>query len=103
MTSPQLLEVRGIVVRYGATTAVNAVDLDIQPGEVHAVVGENGAGKSTLLRAVAGTVRPNSGAVHTRGGVAWVPQETVLPPDLTVTEWIFLGCELRGRMRQLRS
>jgi ABC-type sugar transport system ATPase subunit len=98
------LEVRGIVVRYGATTALNGIDLDIQPGEVHAVVGENGAGKSTLLRAVAGVVRANAGDVHVRAGVsvAWVPQETVLPPDLTVTEWIFLGCELRGRMRQLQ-
>ena len=93
-----MLSAHGITVRYGPTLAVDAVDLDIHAGEVHAVVGENGAGKSTLLRAIAGAVTPGSGSVRVpdRARVAWVPQETLLPPDLTAAEWIFLGCELRG-------
>ena len=98
MQSRVLLAARDVVVRYGPTLAVDAVDLDIVAGEVHAVVGENGAGKSTLLRAVAHIVTPDSGSirVHDEARLAWVPQETVLPPDLTAAEWIFLGCELRG-------
>jgi ABC-type sugar transport system ATPase subunit len=85
-------------VRFGATTALAGVDLDLQPGEVHAVVGENGAGKSTLLKVVAGVVRPQAGTIALRdhARVAWVPQEPDLPPDLTVEEVIFLGAELRG-------
>ncbi len=100
-----VVELRGIVVRYGATTALQGVDLQIRAGEVHAVVGENGAGKSTLLRVLAGVVRPAAGAIERRAGtrIAWVPQEVLLPPDLTATEWIFLGCELRTRCGWLRQ
>jgi ABC-type sugar transport system ATPase subunit len=99
-----MLSVSGLTVRYAATTALDAVDLDVQPGEVHAVVGENGAGKSTLVRAIAGAVVAQAGAVRFREAtrLAWVPQETDLPPHLTATEWIFLGGELRGRFRFLR-
>jgi len=94
-----------VVVRYGATTALNAVDLQINAGEVHAVVGENGAGKSTLLRVMAGVVRPAGGAIEQRAGtrIAWVPQEVLLPPDVTASEWIFLGCELRSPLGWLRQ
>lgn len=100
-----LLTAQSVVVRYGATTAADHVDFDIQRGEVHALVGENGAGKSTLLRAVAGVVRLTAGSITAEVGarLAWVPQETVLPPDLTVAEWIFLGCELRGRLGRLHT
>ena len=100
-----MLAVSGVVVRYGATTALDGVDLHIHAGEVHAVVGENGAGKSTLLRVIAGVVRPAAGSVQSRAGTcaAWVPQETILPPDLTVAAWIFLGRELRGRLGTLQE
>jgi ribose transport system ATP-binding protein len=92
-------------VRYGATTVLRDVDFDIRAGEVHAVVGENGAGKSTLLRSIAGVTPPAAGSLHRQPGVrvAWVPQETVLPPDLSVASWIFLGRELRGRFGMLRE
>ena len=92
-------------MRYGATTALNGVDLHIRAGEVHAVVGENGAGKSTLLRAVAGVVRPTAGRVTLGAAtrLAWVPQETVLPSDFTPAAWIFLGHELRGRFGVLQE
>ena len=99
-----MLSVSGLTVRYGATTALDAVDLDVQAGEVHAVVGENGAGKSTLLRVAAGAVVAQAGTVDRRDElkVAWVPQETELAPDLTAAEWIFLGAEQRGTFRLLR-
>jgi rhamnose transport system ATP-binding protein len=104
MRDGPLLDVRAAVVRYGATTALDAADLDVQRGEVHAVVGENGAGKSTLLRVIAGAARLATGRVIIAPGtrVAWVPQETELPPDLTATEWIFLARELRGPLGWLR-
>ena len=100
-----LLSAHRVVVRYGATRALDGVDLDVHAGEVHAVVGENGAGKSTLLRAVAGVVRPTAGQVTlaATARLAWVPQETVLPPDTTAAAWIFLGRELRGRFGTLHE
>jgi len=103
--SPALLATRRLTVRYGATAALRGVDLDIHGGEVHAVVGENGAGKSTLLRVIAGAVLPSAGVVHMRADVrvAWVPQETILPPDLTAAAWVFLGRELHGRLGVLRE
>jgi ABC-type sugar transport system ATPase subunit len=100
-----LLATRGLTVRYGATTALHAVDLDVRAAEVHAVVGENGAGKSTLLRVGAGVAGPTAGTLRLREGtrLAWVPQETVLPPDLSAAAWIFLGRELHGRFGTLRE
>jgi rhamnose transport system ATP-binding protein len=97
-----LLAVDGLTVRYGPTEALSAVSLDVFAGEVHAVVGENGAGKSTLLRAIAGTVEAAGGGISRHGRVAWVAQETELPPDLTALDWIFLGRERRGRMGLLK-
>jgi ABC-type sugar transport system ATPase subunit len=100
-----LIRLSRITLRYGATTALDAVDFEVRRGEIHAIVGENGAGKSTLLRVSAGVVAPNAGAVHVRGGarLGWVPQETVLPPDLRVSDWLFLGCERRHRFGWLQE
>ncbi|MFI5364566.1 MAG: sugar ABC transporter ATP-binding protein [Candidatus Binatia bacterium] len=105
MQDGALLEARGLVARYGATTALDGVDLTLYAGEVHAVVGENGAGKSTLLRVLADAVRPAKGTLHSRGGTRldWVPQETVLPADLTAAAWIFLGHEIRGALGTLQE
>jgi len=104
MNMATLLTVGNLAVHYGATTALDGVDIEVRTGDVHAVVGENGAGKSTLLRAIAGTLRPTAGDIRSRPGVrlAWVPQEPDLPPDFTATEWIFLGCELRKPWGWLR-
>ena len=98
-----LVDVRDLTVRYGATTALAGVSLELRPGEVHAVVGENGAGKSTLLRAIAGVAGPSAGQITLGACVAWVPQEMLLPPDLTAAEWIFLGDEICGPCGWLRS
>lgn len=102
--STSIARVHDVTVRYGATTALAEVSLDLLAGEVHAIVGENGAGKSTLLQVLAGVLRADAGAVELRSGVrvAWVPQEPELPPDLTVAEALFLGGELCGPIGWLR-
>ena len=93
-----LVQTDGLVVRYGATVALDGVDLALRAGEIHAVVGENGAGKSTLLRALAGRTPATAGAIHysAQTRISWVPQETELPVDLAAYEWIFLGAERRS-------
>ncbi|MFN8666831.1 MAG: sugar ABC transporter ATP-binding protein [Gemmatimonadaceae bacterium] len=101
------LRVTGIVKRFGATRALDGVDLAVAPGEVHALIGENGAGKSTLMGVLAGALRPDAGALTLGGGayapenphdarrlgVALIHQELSLCPHLTVAENVLLGVE----------
>ena len=69
-----LLEVRGLEVRYGGIAAVKGIDLEIGEGEMVCLIGANGAGKSSTLRAVAGVFPPESGVVRFRGrDLAGVP------------------------------
>jgi len=95
-----LLQADKIEKRYGAAWALRGASFDLQPGEVHALVGENGAGKSTLAKIVAGVVPPDSGTIQIggrvarfaspleaqRAGVAIIFQELDLFPHLTVGE-----------------
>ena len=104
------LRVVGARKRYGETVAVGGVDLALEAGRLHAVVGENGAGKSTLLGIAAGIVRPDEGHVevdgarlapHTaaraiRAGVGMVTQHFSLVPVLTALENAMLGAEPAG-------
>ena len=60
------VEVRGLVKRYGELTAVDGVDLTVNPGDVYGYLGPNGAGKTTSLRMMLGLIRPSAG---TRGAV----------------------------------
>ena len=53
--------------RFGATVALDQVDLNVERGEVHALVGENGSGKSTLMRVLSGAIRPDSGTIQFDG------------------------------------
>jgi branched-chain amino acid transport system ATP-binding protein len=104
-----LVEVSGLVVRYGQVTAVRGVDLAVHPGEVVAVVGPNGAGKSSLVSAIAGVVRPAEGSVSISGeplaglalsdvvrrGVALVPEGRNIFGSLTVLDNLRLGATPR--------
>src|SRR5437763_10384852 len=97
----------GISKRFGSTQALDGVDLELQPGEVHALIGENGAGKSTLMKVLSGALAPDAGMITLDGrpyspfdprdarrlGVAMVYQELTLAPDLTVEANILLGLE----------
>jgi len=58
-----LLEMRGIVKHFAGVRALDGVDLDVRPGEVHCLLGQNGAGKSTLIKVLAGAHQPDEGAI----------------------------------------
>jgi general nucleoside transport system ATP-binding protein len=100
-----ILSLRGIRKRFGAVEALADVDLDVFPGEVHAVLGENGAGKSTLMKVMFGLVIPDSGTLHLHGagvrfrsaldarraGIGMVHQEFALIDALSVAENLTLS------------
>ncbi|MFF7486576.1 sugar ABC transporter ATP-binding protein [Streptomyces luteogriseus] len=104
MSSP-LVEARGIVKRYGPTTALADGRLTVLPGESHALVGRNGAGKSTLVRILTGLQAPDEGTVRFDGEpappltdrdawrrkVACVYQHPTVVPELTVAENLFIN------------
>jgi ribose transport system ATP-binding protein len=102
-----LLRMTGVKKRFGATIALNGVDLEVRRGEVLALVGENGAGKSTLMKVLSGAHAPDEGKMWLMGqpykpnnpldarraGVAMIYQELSLARDLSVAENILLGME----------
>ena len=98
---------RGIVKTFPGVRALDGVDLDVAPGEVHCLLGQNGAGKSTLIKVLAGAHRPDSGEITWAGepvtfaspqaadlaGIATIHQELDLVPGLSVAENVVLGHE----------
>ena len=106
VTAPAL-EMRGITKSYPGVVANNGIDLQVRPGEIHALLGENGAGKSTLMNILYGLATPDSGeilldgtAVDIKGpsdaiarGISMVHQHFMLVPVLSVAENILLGAE----------
>jgi len=99
---------RGIVKTFPGVRALDGVDLDVRPGEVHCLLGQNGAGKSTLIKVLAGAHQPDGGEMRLDGdvvtfgtpmaainhGISTIYQELDLVPGLTVAENVFLGHEL---------
>lgn len=110
------VELRGIVKRFGDVQALRGVDFEVQPGEVHALLGENGAGKSTLMKILYGLYRPDAGAIRVNGaaatiraptdaialGIGMVTQHFALARTLTVVENVVLG-RVRGLRFDYRS
>ncbi len=120
--TPPILRLEGISKRFPGMLALDHINLDICPCEIHALFGENGAGKSTLIQIIAGDIQPTTGKIflnneelkirsvhHARElGISVVFQEFSLIPQLTIEENLFLGSEMlmgpflkKKRLRQL--
>lgn len=107
MSPKPLIRTTGLSKRYPGVLALDSVDFELAPGEVHVLFGENGAGKSTLISMLAGAINPSSGTIELNGepvrfesvadaqarGIYTVFQEFSLIPTLSVAENIFLGWE----------
>jgi ABC-2 type transport system ATP-binding protein len=103
-----VISAAGLVKRFGTTTALDGLALDVEPGTVHGFLGPNGAGKSTTIRVLLGLLRPDAGTVQLLGGDPWhdavslhrrlayVPGDVSLWPKLTGGETIDLLARLRG-------
>ncbi|MCW2782407.1 MAG: transporter related [Marmoricola sp.] len=105
------LELRGITKRFGSLTANDSIDLVIEPGEIHALLGENGAGKSTLMNVLYGLYEPDEGEIliddkpvkfsgpgdALAAGIGMVHQHFMLIPVFTVAENVELGHERTSR------
>ncbi|MGH8792116.1 MAG: ABC transporter ATP-binding protein [Stackebrandtia sp.] len=104
------LELRGLTKRFGALVANDHIDLTVEPGEIHALLGENGAGKSTLMNMLYGLLTADEGEIlvdgevkqfHTPGdaidvGLGMVHQHFMLVPVFTVADNVMLGREPHG-------
>ena len=105
MNNPPRLQLSGITKAYPGVVANDGVSLTVQPGEIHAVLGENGAGKSTLMKIIYGAAKPDAGSMMVDGlaalpsnpqeartlGISMVFQHFSLFDTLTVAENVWLG------------
>ncbi len=113
-----LLEIRNLTKRFPGVVANDDVSFTLEPGEIHAFLGENGAGKSTLMNMLYGLITPDAGEILVRGkpvtirgpndaialGLGMVHQHFMLVPTLTVAENIMLGTEMtRGALLDARG
>lgn len=103
-----ILSLKSVVKEYPGVQALAGVSFDLEPGEVHAIMGENGAGKSTLIKTITGAIKPTKGEVIFEGntlpsgnpravidlGISAIYQELSLFSELTVAENIFYGNEI---------
>src|SRR5512140_612348 len=101
------VSVRNLTKRYGGVVALEDMNLDVQRGTIHAIVGENGAGKSTLMKILAGVVKPDGGTIRLDGqavtmdspqharerGIGIVYQELSLFPQRSVLANLFVNRE----------
>ena len=108
MADQPFLQVVDLVKKFGPFTALNGVNIDIYPGEVHALLGDNGAGKSTLIKLLSGVHQPTAGEIRVSGrpvkfhsprdaanaGIGTVYQDLALNQLMSVTRNFFMGREL---------
>lgn len=105
MGSNSVLEIRNVTKKFSGTTALDNVSMRLQPGEIHALLGENGAGKSTLVKIISGEYTATKGEILLNGSSWWanspqaaeqagivrVPQEPSVVEDLSIAENLFIG------------
>ncbi len=117
MTTPPRLQLTGMTKRYPTVVANDAVSLRVQPGEIHAVLGENGAGKSTLMKLIYGVTQPDSGEIALDGkrvrvanpkaaramGISMVFQHFSLFDTLTVAQNVWLGLDAGLKLDAVRA
>ena len=115
MTEPYM-RVEKLVKKFGPFMALNGVDLEVYPGEVHALLGDNGAGKSTLIKILSGVHEPTSGSIYIEGrakkfrsprdataaGIGTVYQDLAINQLMSVTRNFFMGRELTSAFGKLR-
>ena len=111
------ISINRLTVRYGATTALDAAELEVADGQVHALLGENGAGKSTIVKALSGLVRPDEGTIAIFGqkivrfkprfannlGIRTAFQEISLVQDLSVAQNFMLMEEPLNALGMIRG
>ena len=107
-----ILELKDVVKTFGGVTALAGVQFQLKKGEIHALMGENGAGKSTFIKVITGVHQPDSGIMLLEGeritprntmdsaklGIAAIYQHVTAFPDLSVTENIFMGQEIKNKL-----
>lgn len=112
-----MLEVRGLRAGYGPIEILRGIDLEVNPGEIVAVLGSNGVGKSTLNNNLSGLYRPFGGSIRFKGeeivglasseivrrGLIHVPEGRRIFPNLNVRENLELGSLIRGKPRRARN
>lgn len=116
MAVKSYMRVENVVKKFGPFTALDGVDLDIAPGEVHALLGDNGAGKSTLIKIMSGVHQPTSGSIYVddkkvffrnprdaaAAGIGTVYQDLAINQLMSVTRNFFMGRELTSTFGLLR-
>ncbi len=116
-----MIAIAGLVKKYGAFTAVDGVDLEVEPGEIHGFLGPNGAGKTTTIKMIAGLLQPTSGRVIVNGhdmarepeaaksSLGFIPDRPYLYEKLTAAEFLRFhgglygidGTGIGGRVREM--
>jgi ABC-2 type transport system ATP-binding protein len=118
---PAMIDIHDLVKQYGAFTAVDGIDLDVKPGEIHGFLGPNGAGKTTTLRMIAGLLKPTSGRILVNGhdvatdperakaSLGFIPDRPFIYEKLTAGEFLRFhgglyaldGHEIGPRVREM--
>jgi branched-chain amino acid transport system ATP-binding protein len=110
LTETPLIQTNDLTLHFGGLKAVDGVDFNLQPGEIHALIGPNGAGKTTFVSLLSGRRKPQSGTIRLAGeditqlpaharvrkGIAYTFQITSIFPRLTVFDNVALAVQLKG-------